>query len=45
MRLPEIIIFLKKYNRWRRGDESIEQPDPKELGKVIDTVIRILKRI
>jgi hypothetical protein len=29
---------LKKYNLWRRGDELIEQPDPKDIGIWIDEI-------
>ena len=29
---------LRKYNRWRRGDKRLKQPDPKELGELIDSV-------
>lgn len=38
---------LRKYNRWRRGDERIKMPDPKELGKLIDDVacrLEVLER-
>jgi hypothetical protein len=28
--------FLRKYNKWRRGDERIKQPNPTQLGKMID---------
>ena len=27
---------LRQYNRWRRGDDELPQPDPKELGELID---------
>ena len=33
------IETLQRYNQWRRGDESIEQPDPKEIGIAIDDAI------
>ena len=29
---------LRHYNKWRRGDETIEQPNPTELGELLDTV-------
>ena len=29
---------LRKYNRWRRGDERELHPDPRELGELIDSV-------
>ena len=29
---------LRQYNRWRRGEDSIPYPDPKELGELIDGV-------
>ena len=35
---------LKIYNAWRRGDESIDQPDPKQIGQWIDAAIEIVKK-
>jgi hypothetical protein len=32
---------LKDYNAWRRGDEALEQPDPKVIGEAIDWAIRV----
>ena len=43
--MKEIIKFLENYNKWRRGDENIEMPNPKEIGENIDKVIKILKEI
>ena len=31
-----IIKYLKLYNEWRRGDEKMGQPNPIEIGKLID---------
>lgn len=31
-----IIKYLNLYNEWRRGDEKIDQPNPIEIGKLID---------
>jgi hypothetical protein len=35
---------LERYNKWRRGDEDIEQPNPTELGILIDEVIKELRK-
>lgn len=38
---------LRKYNRWRRGDERLKAPNPKELGELIDGVadrLEVLER-
>ena len=32
----ELAAELRRYNAWRRGDESIEGPNPKRLGDTID---------
>ncbi len=29
---------LRQFNKWRRGDESVPQPDPKAIGELIDAV-------
>jgi chromosome segregation ATPase len=31
-----LATFLRHYNAWRRGDESLEQPHPKALGELLD---------
>lgn len=31
-----IIKYLKLYNEWRRGDEKMGQPNPTEIGKLLD---------
>jgi len=40
--LQNLIDRLDYYNRWRRGEEDLEQPDPKQLGRDIETVLAIL---
>jgi hypothetical protein len=35
---------LERYNLWRRGDEDIEQPNPTELGMLIDEVVKELRK-
>lgn len=30
---------MKRYNAWRRGDEVIEQPNPRAIGEAIDWLI------
>jgi hypothetical protein len=32
----EIVTFLRNFNRWRRGDEDLEQPDARKVGEMID---------
>lgn len=44
MEINELIKGLCKYQKWRRG-AKIPQPDPKELGILIDKVIRELRKI
>ena len=35
---------LERYNRWRRGAEDIEQPNPAKLGILIDEVAEELRQ-
>ena len=42
MTADQVVAFLKNYNQWRRGDDSVEQPHPKELGEAIDAAIHLL---
>jgi hypothetical protein len=39
------IEFLQRFNQWRRGDESIEQPDPTEIGVAIDDAIKCIGQL
>ncbi len=41
--MKELIEKLKKYNRWRRGDETVPQPHPQEVGEMIDQAIEALE--
>ena len=29
-------VRLREFNRWRRGDETLEQPNPADIGATID---------
>ena len=37
-KITEHINLLRRHNKWRRGDESVEMPNPTELGIAIDAV-------
>ena len=40
-------VQLRRYNRWRRGDDRLKQPSPKQLGELIDDVadrLEVLER-
>lgn len=34
---------LRRYNRWRRGDKRLKQPDPTALGELIDAAANRLE--
>ena len=38
-----LVTFLERYNRWRRGDNTLDHPDPIELGCCIDAVVHQMK--
>ena len=39
------IQTLRDYNLWRRGDEDMEQPDPKTIGEAIDSAIEAMEQL
>jgi hypothetical protein len=39
MKTEKAIQVLRDYNLWRRGNEEMEQPDPREIGEAIDDVL------
>lgn len=43
MTLERACEILKLHNDWRRGDDSLEMPSPKDLGIAIDTVLNHLE--
>jgi len=43
--MNDTIENLRKYNLWRRGDESINQPDPKDIGIWIDEICEIARKL
>jgi hypothetical protein len=40
----ETIAFLRNYNSWRRGDETLEMPSPAEIGATIDDAVNLLRK-
>ena len=43
--IKECVDYLRTYNAWRRGDDSIDAPDPRELGLNLDFAVAILDAI
>lgn len=40
----EVAATLRQFNEWRRGDDDIEQPDPREIGEAIDAAVEMIDR-
>ena len=38
-------ILLRQFSEWRRGDEDIPQPDPREIGEAIDAAVEMIERM
>jgi 23S rRNA A2030 N6-methylase RlmJ len=36
---------LRDFNLWRRADEDMDQPDPREIGKAIDDAIEAMEEL
>lgn len=41
----EVAATLRQFNEWRRGDDDIEQPDPREIGEAIDAAVEMIGRM
>jgi hypothetical protein len=41
----ETAAILRQFNEWRRGDEDIPQPDPREISEAIDAAVEMIDRI
>jgi hypothetical protein len=44
MKTEKAIQVLRDYNLWRRGNEDMEQPDPREIGEAIDSVLVAIQK-
>ena len=43
MTLQEAVKLLESHNKWRRGDDTLEMAEPKDLGKAIDLIVKHFK--
>lgn len=41
----ETAAILRQFNEWRRGDEDIPHPDPREIGAAIDAAVEMIVRL
>ncbi|HML83331.1 MAG TPA: hypothetical protein PKE37_16375 [Thiomonas arsenitoxydans] len=41
----EVAAKLRAFNEWRRSDEDIPQPDPREIGEAIDAAVDMIERL
>ena len=37
--------ILRQFNEWRRGDETTEQPNAREIGEAIDAAVEMIERM
>ena len=42
--MTDHLATLKRFQAWRRGDDSIAQPQPKDIGKALDWAIKKLEK-
>jgi hypothetical protein len=45
MKTEKAIQVLRDYNLWRKGNEEMEQPDPREISKAIDDAIEAMEEL
>lgn len=45
MTSAEAIAFLREFNRWRRGDDSVPQPQPGKASEAIDAACAHMERL
>ena len=41
----QTVNFLRTFNRWRRGDTSLEQPSPRVIGQMLDDACDQIERM
>ena len=42
--MTDHLALLIAYQKWRRGDNSIPQPHPKDIGKALDWAVMELAK-
>jgi hypothetical protein len=45
MTFAQSIAFLRQFNRWRRGDENLEQPCARKAGEAIDEACTYMEQL
>ena len=45
MTTQKAITILRQHNAWRRGDDSIEMQEPKEIGEAIEVAVVIMEMV
>lgn len=43
--IQKTIRILREFNLWRRADEDMDQPDPREIGQAIDDAIEAMEEL
>jgi hypothetical protein len=43
--IQKTIQTLRDFNLWRRADEDMDQPDPREIGQAIDAAIESMEEL
>lgn len=41
--IAQCAAYLRHFNEWRRGDERLNMPEPKEIGRQIDFACEVLE--
>ena len=41
----DLVSYIRQYNLWRRGDDTIETPDPKKLGEALAALCDYAERL
>ena len=39
------ITILRQFNEWRRGDEDLPQPNPKQITEAINAAVEMIERL
>jgi hypothetical protein len=40
-----IVALVRRYNRWRKGDDTLEMENPKQIGDALDAICGIAKKL
>ena len=40
-----VVSLVRRYNRWRKGDDDLEMENPKQIGEALDAICDLVEKL